>query len=50
MAYIGRAGWNTLRLDGAIPDDEIRAAIDHSYELVVAKLPRKHRPDGWEIP
>ena len=23
MAYIGRSGWNTLRIGGAIPDDEI---------------------------
>jgi predicted DNA-binding protein (MmcQ/YjbR family) len=38
MAYIGRSGWNTLRLDGKIPDAEIRAAIDDSYDTVVAKL------------
>jgi predicted DNA-binding protein (MmcQ/YjbR family) len=44
MAYIGRSGWNTLRLNGAIPDDEIREAIDASYDRVVAKLPKKHRP------
>ena len=44
MAYIGRSGWNTLRLDGAIPDDELREAVDASYDAVVAKLPRKHRP------
>ena len=44
MAYIGRSGWNTLRIDGAIPDEEILDAIDTSYDLVVAKLPRKHRP------
>jgi predicted DNA-binding protein (MmcQ/YjbR family) len=44
MAYIGRSGWNTLRLDGAIPDDELREAVDSSYDAVVAKLPRKHRP------
>ena len=48
MAYIGRSGWNTLRLGGGIPDDDLREAVDHSYELVVGKLPRKHRPDGWE--
>jgi predicted DNA-binding protein (MmcQ/YjbR family) len=48
MAYIGRSGWNTLRLGGAIPDDEIREAVDTSYEMVVAKLPRKHRPVGWD--
>ena len=44
MAYIGRSGWNTLRIDGAIPDDELLEAVDASYDRVVAKLPRKHRP------
>ena len=48
MAYIGRSGWNTLRLGGAIPDDEIREAVDASYDAVVAKLPRTHRPTGPE--
>lgn len=44
MAYIGRHGWNTLRRGGAIPDDLLREAIDTSYALVVAKLPRSKRP------
>ncbi|HEU4512530.1 MAG TPA: MmcQ/YjbR family DNA-binding protein [Nocardioidaceae bacterium] len=44
MAYIGRSGWNTLRLGGAIPDEEIIEAVDVSYDLVVSKLPKKHRP------
>ena len=44
MAYIGRFGWNSLRIDGAIPEDELREAIDASYEAVVGKLPRKDRP------
>lgn len=48
MAYIGRSGWNTLTVGKGIPDDEIRAAVDESYALVVAKLPKKHRPDGWD--
>jgi predicted DNA-binding protein (MmcQ/YjbR family) len=48
MAYIGRSGWNTLRVGCGIPDDDIREAVDVSYELVVAKLPKKHRPEGWE--
>src|ERR1700761_8666824 len=30
MAYIGRSGWNTLRIGGAIPDDEILEAVDAS--------------------
>jgi predicted DNA-binding protein (MmcQ/YjbR family) len=44
MRYIGRSGWNTLTLGGAIPDDEILEAIDASYHLVVSKLPKKDRP------
>ena len=43
MPYIGRHGWNTITLDG-IPDDEILEAIDASYDLVVAKLPKSKRP------
>jgi len=46
MSYIGRSGWNTLRLNGSIPDDEIRGAIDDSYDTVVAKLPKRLRPTG----
>jgi predicted DNA-binding protein (MmcQ/YjbR family) len=44
MAYIGRSGWNTLRHGGAIPDDELLQAVDDSYAMVVAKLPRRQRP------
>jgi len=44
MPYIGRSGWNTLRVGAGIPDDEIRAAVDDSYETVVAKLPKSRRP------
>jgi predicted DNA-binding protein (MmcQ/YjbR family) len=44
MPYIGRSGWNTLALGGAIPDEEIREAVDGSYEMVVAGLPKKDRP------
>ena len=44
MAYIGRSGWNTLRIGGAIPDDELLEAVDASYDAVVSKLPKKDRP------
>lgn len=45
--YIGRAGWNQLRIDGAIPEDELLDAVDASYDMVVAKLPKRDRPPGW---
>jgi predicted DNA-binding protein (MmcQ/YjbR family) len=44
MPYIGRSGWNTLNVNGAIPADELREAIDASYDAVVSKLPKKDRP------
>src|SRR5436309_9498437 len=44
MSYIGRSGWNTLRVGGAIPDDELLEAIDASYSAIVSKLPKKDRP------
>ena len=44
MAYVGRSGWNTLRIGGSIPDDELLEAIDASYSAVVSKLPKRDRP------
>ena len=44
MPYIGRSGWNNLRIGGAIADDEIFEAIDASYAVIVGKLPKKDRP------
>ena len=50
MAYIGRSGWNDLAFNGAITDDELAEAVEESYRLVVSKLPKKDRPDGWDLP
>ena len=44
MAYIGWSGWNTLRIGGAIPDDELMEATEACYAAVVSKLPKKDRP------
>jgi predicted DNA-binding protein (MmcQ/YjbR family) len=44
MAYIGRYGWNTVRVDGTVPDDEVFELIDTSYDAVVSKLPKSKRP------
>ena len=44
MAYIGRHGWNSITVDGTIPDDELCELVDDSYDAVVAKLPKRLRP------
>jgi predicted DNA-binding protein (MmcQ/YjbR family) len=49
MAYIGRSGWNDLSFSGEIPDEELLEAVDESYRLVVEGLPKKLRPDGWDL-
>ena len=35
--------FNTVALDGAVPDDALIRMIDHSYSAVVAKLPKKYQ-------
>ena len=32
--------FNTVNLDGAVPDDELTGMIDHAYAVVVGKLPK----------
>jgi len=41
--HMNRTHWNTLILDGTIPDQEIERLIDHSYSLVVKKLKKSQR-------
>ena len=38
--HMNKKHWNTVELSGAIPDAELRGMIDHSYELVAARLPK----------
>ena len=35
--------WNTVLLDGSIPADEVEDMIGHSYQQVVAGLPKQIR-------
>jgi predicted DNA-binding protein (MmcQ/YjbR family) len=44
MPYIGRFGWNSVRIGGKVPDGEIKELVDASYDAIVAKLPRAKRP------
>jgi predicted DNA-binding protein (MmcQ/YjbR family) len=35
--HFNKKHWNTIHLDGSVPDSEIFSWIDHSYERVAAK-------------
>ena len=37
--------FNTVSLDGAVPDEEILRMIDHAYDVAVAKLPKYARQE-----
>src|SRR4051812_58872 len=41
--HMNKKHWNTVVLDGVIPDREVREMIDHSYDLVARSLPKKKR-------
>jgi predicted DNA-binding protein (MmcQ/YjbR family) len=41
--HLNKRHWNTVTLDGSVPEDELFDLIDHSHELVVASLTRAER-------
>jgi predicted DNA-binding protein (MmcQ/YjbR family) len=43
--HLNKRHWNTVTLDGSIPDDQIEGMIQDSYDLVVATLTRPQRED-----
>jgi len=41
--HLNKSHWNTVILDGSVPDNEIKRMISHSYEQVVGGLPKVQR-------
>jgi len=41
--HLNKRHWNTVSLDGSVPDAQVRELIQHSYDLVLASLPKKQR-------
>lgn len=39
--HMSKVHWNTVMMDGSLPQKLVLEMIDHSYELVVSKLPGK---------
>ncbi len=42
--HMNKRHWNTLILDGSLPTKLVTELIAHSYDLVVASLPKSQRP------
>jgi predicted DNA-binding protein (MmcQ/YjbR family) len=46
--HLNKRHWNTLHLDGKLPDEMVVQLIEDSYDLVVSKLPKAtQRALGW---
>lgn len=41
--HMNKRLWNTVLLNGTLDNDLVKSWIDDSYQLVVAKLPKKDR-------
>ena len=46
--HLNKRHWNTVELDGSLPDDMVRDLIEDSYDLVVSALSKRQREQlGW---
>jgi predicted DNA-binding protein (MmcQ/YjbR family) len=46
--HLNKRHWNTITIDGSLPDKLVRDLIEDSYDLVVSALPRRTRELlGW---
>ena len=46
--HLNKRHWNTIRLDGSLPDELVRDLVEDSYDLVVSALPKRVREQlGW---
>jgi predicted DNA-binding protein (MmcQ/YjbR family) len=41
--HMNKKHWNTVEIEGGIPEAELCKMIDHSYDLVVQSLPQASR-------
>jgi predicted DNA-binding protein (MmcQ/YjbR family) len=41
--HMNKKHWNTVTINGAVSDEEIRELVDESYDLVVKSLPKAER-------
>jgi len=43
--HLNKQHWNTVTLDGSIPEEVVREMVDHSYAVVQAGLSRREREE-----
>jgi predicted DNA-binding protein (MmcQ/YjbR family) len=46
--HLNKRHWNTVSIDGSVPDSMIEDMVEDSYDLVVSKLPQvRQRALAW---
>jgi predicted DNA-binding protein (MmcQ/YjbR family) len=49
--HLNKRHWNTITLDGGLPDQLVRDLVEDSYDLIVSALPKRVRQQlGWTTP
>lgn len=46
--YMNKEHWNSVYLEGVVPDDVLRDMIDRSHQLIFASLPKKMQKEILE--
>ena len=47
--HLNKKHWNTVVLDGSLPEQTIKDMVEDSYDLVVSRLPAsRRRALGWD--
>ena len=48
--HLNKRHWNTVTIDGSLPDALLRDLIEDSSDLVVSALPKRVRDElGWDV-
>lgn len=46
--HLNKRHWNTVIIDGSLPDESISDMVEDAYDLIVSKLPRPQQQAlGW---
>jgi predicted DNA-binding protein (MmcQ/YjbR family) len=48
--HLNKQHWNTVLIDGTVPDELVREMVEDSYDLVRAKLPKAVRITLGDVP
>lgn len=43
--YMNKVHWNSIKTDGAVPDELMRDMLDKSYQLVLSQLSKKKQKE-----